>query len=123
MAARPASTECVQFARSFRPQAPVAGDPQRQRDVRLRRQRRQLTQNGYADEQMETLFRREKDAALRVLAAEPHAGKVGAFEGAGYHAEGLYRPALDCIMFSRNTRTFCPVCARAIEQIIDLHCE
>lgn len=89
----------------------------------LRRQRRQLTQDGYADEEMETLFRREKEAALRVLEAEPYAGKVGAFEGAGYHASGLYRPALDCIMFSRNRRTFCPVCARAIERIIDLHCE
>ena len=60
---------------------------------------------------------------MHVLAAEPYAGKVGAFEGAGYHASGLYRPALDCIMFSRNTRIFCPVCARAIERIIDLHGE
>jgi hypothetical protein len=89
----------------------------------VRRQRRQLAREGYTDEQMEALFRQEKEAALRVLAAEPHAGKVGVFEGAGYHARGLYRPALNCIMFSRNTRTFCPVCVRAIERIIDLHCE
>lgn len=44
-------------------------------------------------------------------------GKVGAFEGAGYSSEGLYRPMLDCIMFSRN-RSFCKVCERAIAQVI-----
>ena len=85
-----------------------------------RRERRRLTETGYTDEQMEALFRRESEAALGALAAEPYAGKVGAFEGAGYHAEGLYRPCLDCIMFSRSAKAFCPVCARAIERAIDL---
>ena len=49
----------------------------------------------------------------------PLAGKVGAFEGAGYTTQGLYRPALDCIMFSRGEKPFCPVCFRAIERTID----
>ncbi|HEV8200472.1 MAG TPA: M64 family metallopeptidase [Candidatus Polarisedimenticolia bacterium] len=44
---------------------------------------------------------------------------VGAFEGAGYRARGLYRPSSDCIMFSRNLDRFCPVCARTIERVID----
>ena len=39
-------------------------------------------------------------------------GKVGAFEGAGYAAKGLFRPMLDCIMFSRGLRPFCRVCER-----------
>ncbi|MCB1058102.1 MAG: hypothetical protein KDD11_21595, partial [Acidobacteria bacterium] len=30
-----------------------------------------------------------------------------------------YRPAVDCIMFTRNPVGFCPVCARAIDQAID----
>jgi hypothetical protein len=49
------------------------------------------------------------------------AGKVGAFEGAGYEAKGLYRGEADCIMFSRNPVGFCRVCQRAINHIIDLH--
>jgi hypothetical protein len=47
------------------------------------------------------------------------AGTVGAFEGAGYASKGLYRPAVDCIMFSRGVKPFCPVCRRAISRVID----
>ena len=43
---------------------------------------------------------------------------VGAFEGAGYAAKGLYRPALDCMMYSKGYAPFDPVCSRAIEQVI-----
>ncbi|MCX5754245.1 MAG: M64 family metallo-endopeptidase [Candidatus Krumholzibacteria bacterium] len=50
-----------------------------------------------------------------------HAGAVGAFEGAGYSAKGLYRPCRDCIMFSKRTVPFCPVCRRAIERMIDCY--
>ena len=46
---------------------------------------------------------------------------VGCFEGAGYQAEGLFRPALDCKMFGKGQTAFCPVCARAIGQLIDHH--
>jgi hypothetical protein len=49
------------------------------------------------------------------------AGKVGAFEGAGYKTKGLYRPEADCIMFSRNVVGFCRVCRRAIERLIDTY--
>ena len=50
-----------------------------------------------------------------------YGGKVGAFEGAGYESRGLYRPEASCIMGSRKTDTFCRVCQRAINRIIDLH--
>ena len=50
-----------------------------------------------------------------------HLGKVGAFEGAGYEARGLYRPEAECIMGSRRTIPFCRVCQRAINRIIDVH--
>jgi len=46
------------------------------------------------------------------------AGHVGAFEGAGYSSAGLYRPTLDCLMFSRRVQPFCPVCERAVEAMI-----
>ncbi|MBI4916605.1 MAG: peptidase M64, partial [Acidobacteria bacterium] len=52
------------------------------------------------------------------LAKSAFAGKVGAFEGAGYAAEGLYRSSLDCIMFTKGDKPFCPVCARAIRRVI-----
>mgnify|MGYP001815919486 FL=1 len=45
-------------------------------------------------------------------------GLIGAFEGGGYMAEGLYRSSQNCIMFTRTT-DFCAVCAEAIEKVID----
>jgi len=43
-------------------------------------------------------------------------GKAGAFEGSGYTAKEMYRPAIDCKMFSLNPVDFDPVCAAAIEK-------
>ncbi len=43
---------------------------------------------------------------------------TGVFEGAGYSARGLYRPALDCIMFSKKMQGFCKVCGCALEWMI-----
>jgi hypothetical protein len=70
---------------------------------------------------MEALFREERELFTRTLGAEPHAGKVGAFEGAGYQATGMFRPSADCIMFTRDPVAFCAVCRRAIERVIDRH--
>ncbi|MFZ2054297.1 MAG: M64 family metallopeptidase [Candidatus Aminicenantales bacterium] len=50
-------------------------------------------------------------------------GKVGAFEGAGYSSEGLYRPALDCLMFSKGAKPFCKVCEQAVARVIDYYCK
>ena len=52
-----------------------------------------------------------------------HAGKVGLFEGSGYVSEGLYRPSIDCRMFTKSLVGFCPVCRRAIERMIDFYTE
>ena len=56
-----------------------------------------------------------------MLGEQQYAGQVGAFEGAMYEAQGLYRPSADCIMFTRDEVGFCAVCARSIERIIDLY--
>lgn len=45
-------------------------------------------------------------------------GKVGVFEGAGYAAKGLYRPELNCMMFSNERKEFCRVCQDAIVRMI-----
>ena len=46
-------------------------------------------------------------------------GKIGCFEGGGYASQGVYRPALNCRMFSKSLVEFCPVCKQAIRQMID----
>lgn len=43
---------------------------------------------------------------------------VGAFEGAGYSVSGLYRPMLNCIMFSKGIIPYCKVCEDAIVTMI-----
>jgi len=50
-------------------------------------------------------------------------GKVGAFEGAGYVANGMYRPMLDCIMFSKGNKPFCKVCEAHIVKVIEQYTE
>ena len=68
---------------------------------------------------MDALFTRQRDEEEKRFAAEPFAGKAGAFEGANYEAKGYYRPAADCIMFTRDEVGFCAVCRRAIGRVID----
>ena len=60
-------------------------------------------------------------AAARLGAESAFVGKVGAFEGAGYSSTGLYRPQLDCLMFSRRAQPYCAVCRRAVEAMLLRH--
>jgi hypothetical protein len=48
-------------------------------------------------------------------------GVVGAFEGSGYTSKDMYRPAIDCKMFALNPVDFDPVCAAAIERMIEMY--
>lgn len=59
--------------------------------------------------------------AQELLKNSKYAGKVGAFEGAGYVSKGVYRPAIDCRMFSLSLVGFDPVCSAAIERMIDYY--
>ncbi len=54
---------------------------------------------------------------------EEFKSKVGAFEGGGYMEKGIYRPAEDCTMKSIKVDNFCPVCKRALQQMIDFYSE
>ncbi|HEY3172308.1 MAG TPA: IgA Peptidase M64 [Thermoanaerobaculia bacterium] len=87
----------------------------------IQKRRRQIRAENRPEEEMDALFREQKQKEMRLLGAEPSFGKVGAFEGAMYEAKGYYRPQIDCIMFSRNDVPFCAVCRRAIERVIDLY--
>lgn len=90
-----------------------------QKEIQARR--RQIRAEKRPEEEMDALFREEQVHMTRLLGSSPHAGKVGAFEGAMYEASGYYRPEVDCIMFTRDEVGFCAVCRRAIERVIDLY--
>lgn len=60
-------------------------------------------------------------AERQILKTTKYAGKVGAFEGAGYVSQGLYRPSTDCRMFSLSLVDFDSVCRSAIEKVIDFY--
>ena len=67
---------------------------------------------------MEDLFTRQMNQENEYFSKEKYKDKTGAFEGAGYLAKGLYRPQIDCIMYTRHM-VFCKVCSRSIEKVID----
>ncbi|NDV58695.1 IgA Peptidase M64 [Bacteroides sp. 519] len=46
---------------------------------------------------------------------------VGVYEGGGYATKGVFRPADDCRMRTNSYPAFCPVCQRALEQIINFY--
>ena len=89
------------------------------REIRQRRQA--LIDRKAPEAEFDALFREQQASETPLLASMEYAGRVGAFEGAAYEARGLYRPAIDCIMFSRNKVGFCPVCRQTIERVIDLY--
>lgn len=49
--------------------------------------------------------------------------KLGVYEGGGYVSKGIYRPMPDCLMRTFGGNTFCPVCEKAIQKMIDQHCQ
>jgi hypothetical protein len=50
-------------------------------------------------------------------------GLVSAFEGAGYCSQGMYRPMIDCLMFSKGAKPFCKVCEQAVIRTIQHYTE
>jgi len=87
----------------------------------VREQRQALVDRNAPQAEYDRLFAVQRDWELAFFRTQQFARKVGAFEGAGYETTGLYRPELDCIMFSRNPVGFCAVCRRALEEIIGLY--
>ena len=54
---------------------------------------------------------------------EKYRDKLGVFEGGGYVAKGVYRPVHDCLMNSFAGDEFCPVCSKAIQDMINFYCD
>ncbi len=62
----------------------------------------------------------EEGTAVPTAATPEHTETLGVYEGGGYVAKGVFRPMMDCRMHS-NDAAFCPVCSRAIEDMISRH--
>jgi hypothetical protein len=60
----------------------------------------------------------DENVPIPTPAIPKYEDKVGAFEGAGYLLKGVYRPKQDCLMRSFKGDEFCPVCKKAIEDMI-----
>ena len=69
-------------------------------------------------EESERLSREHAQKMDAYLASSKFVGVVGVFEGAGYSAKGLYRPMLDCLMFTKGDKPLCRVCQAAVERRI-----
>ena len=46
---------------------------------------------------------------------------TGVYEGGGYSAKGIFRPAENCRMRTNEYPAFCPVCQRALRRIIEFY--
>ena len=85
----------------------------------VQKERNALRAAKVPEAEVEALFNREKTTMLKMIDNMEYKDACGAFEGAGYMQHGLYRSAIDCIMYTRNKQQFCPACQRAINQAID----
>jgi len=65
----------------------------------------------------------DKDTPVPTPAEEKYSGITGVFEGGGYSARGIYRPAMDCRMKSNVADHFCEVCQDAIIRMIEYYSE
>ena len=48
-------------------------------------------------------------------------GNIGLYQSAGYRMQGVYRPTEDCRMRTNENPEFCPVCQRAIRDVINFY--
>ena len=75
------------------------------------------------EEESERMSKEQAEWVDRFLASSKFTGKTGAVEGAGYAAKGLFRPAVDCLMFTKGAKPYCPVCEQAVRRMILFYAE
>jgi len=88
---------------------------------KVREQRNSLRKSHASEDDLDQLFSFQANEETSLFEQEAFYKKTGVFEGGGYYSNGIYRPSMDCIMFSRNPVGFCDVCQEAINQMIDLY--
>jgi hypothetical protein len=89
----------------------------------LKRKRASAEEISAAEAEYDKKNREATEKMAAILQKDPSLNKVGAFEGAGYSATGLYRPMIDCVMFSIGNIPFCKVCENSINQVINHYLE
>jgi deoxyribodipyrimidine photolyase len=89
----------------------------------LKRNRAPENEIKAAEEEYAIKDKQQSEKVDKYLMSSKYWGKVGAFEGAGYMPTGLYRPMIDCIMFSKGDKPFCKVCEEAIKSVIKSYTE
>jgi len=85
---------------------------------KIQKERDSLRKAKVPEKVMEDLFTRQMQKENEFFAGEKYKDAVGAFEGANYTQYGLYRPQLDCIMYTRHI-SFCKVCLKSLENVLD----
>ncbi len=83
----------------------------------IQKERDSIRANHLPETVMEDLFVRQMNQENKFFSGEQYKDIVGAFEGANYTPKGMYRPQLDCIMYTRHN-VFCKVCQRSIVNVI-----
>lgn len=87
----------------------------------IQERRRTIRRENRPESVMTALFREQQAFEMELFGKHPNRDAVGAFEGANYAPRGMYRPQMDCVMFSRNPVPFCAVCQRGLSTVIDLY--
>ncbi len=91
------------------------------RIARMKREGAAASEVAKVEEESERLSREHADRVDDFLRRSRYWDKVGAFEGAGYASEGLFRPQLDCLMFTKGAKPFCKVCEAAVRKTIEYY--
>lgn len=65
----------------------------------------------------------EANTPIPTPVTEEYSQTVGVFQGGGYSAVGIYRPYVNCRMRSNSAPSFCPVCSRAIERVVQSYAQ
>ncbi len=108
----------AKWARQITPGVPVPTPWSKAKYDSLAKARAALDKN-----EADYRVKRDKiDARMKEILNNPDLQNViGCFEGAGYASKGVYRPAVNCRMFSKSLVEFCPVCQSALENMIDYY--
>lgn len=63
----------------------------------------------------------DKNTPVPTPATKEYNGTLGVYEGAGYVAEGVYRPWQNCTMKEIIYDNFCPVCTKVLQAMFDYY--
>ena len=93
------------------------------RTIKLKKERAAAEQIRTAEEEYNAKDREHSAEVDKYLRGSKYWKKDGAYEGAGYSYQGMYRSMLDCLMFSKGNKPFCKVCEEHVRKVIEFYSE